>query len=554
MGRQEKEMGDQKRLILAAALMGAILLISWMLTDRSTQAPAVRTPVDEQVALPITEPDTAVQVTEMLPLEQDSAALITEIVQVNPADSASADSNAVEIPHRLITVLIPDSTGRTIVRGEISTRGGEITNWELMAFEDLPGAEQSGHVNFTGTNWLGDSVDGSLVRFSYEGPDTIVVNERTEVLLSAENGAWKKFTFEVDFYGFDLERAGLGETTVLTGGVLPVSELEVNKRRYFNAVWYADKLKKKSSNKIDVETSVGNVMWIGTTSRYFSVLLFPMSFDRANGYIAPNGEESPYVAIDDSRVRVYAGPTSYQRLSALGRNTNQLVDFGWPIIRWIGRLIFWFSNSVLSSVENWGLRIILVSIALKLVLFPLTTKSFTSMQKMQKVQPKMKEIQEKYKSDPKKQQAVLQKMYKEEGVNPLGGCLPLLLQMPVFFALYRVLANAVELRGAPFILWITDLSRPEILIPFETKILGLSGIGLLAVLMGAAMFVQQKMTMVSSQQKGMMYMMPIVMVWLFMRFPAGLTLYWFTNNVLTIGQQEYIKLKLARGTSNASSQ
>jgi YidC/Oxa1 family membrane protein insertase len=534
--------------------MGAILLISWMLTDRNAQAPAVRTPVEEQVALQITELDTSVQVTEMLPLEQDSAAQITEIVQVDQAVPASEDSNAIEIPERLITVVIPDSTGRTIVRGEISTRGGEITNWELMAYEDLPGAEQSGHVNFAGTNWLGDSAEGGLVRFSYEGPDTLFVNERTELLLNTENGAWKKFTFDVDFYGFELERVGLGETTVLTGGVLPVSELEVDKGRYYHAVWYAEKLKKKSSNKIDAETSVGNVMWIGTTSRYFSILLFPMSFDRANGYIAPNGEEAPYVAIDDSRIRVYAGPTSYKRLSALGKNTNKLIDFGWPIIRWIGRLIFWFSNSVLSSVENWGLRIILVSIALKLVLFPLTTKSFTSMQKMQKVQPRMKEIQEKYKKDPKKQQAVLQKMYKEEGVNPLGGCLPLLLQMPVFFALYRVLANAVELRGAPFVLWITDLSRPEILIPFETKILGLSGIGLLAVLMGAAMFVQQKMTMVSSQQKGMMYMMPIIMVWLFMRFPAGLTLYWFTNNLLTIGQQEYIKLKLARGTSNASAQ
>jgi YidC/Oxa1 family membrane protein insertase len=448
-----------------------------------------------------------------------------------------------------VSIQIQDSTGTVIVNAELTTLGGGISRWELMNYEDMPGAGQEQRVNLALKAWLTDEKDGEPLRWLYQGPDSVVVAGRTVIDLTGPDGELKTFTFDADFYGFQVSREGLGQITILEGGILPVTEQEVDKGRYYQAVWYAEKLKKKNTSKIDAETPVGNVRWIGATSKYFAILLLPMSYERVEGFIAPNGEESPFVAIEDSRITVYAGPLSYSRLSDLGRDANQLVDFGWPIIRWIGRLIFWFSNSVLAFVGNWGVRIVLVSLALKLVLFPLTTKSFTSMQKMQKIQPRMKELQEKFKSDPKKQQEALQKLYREEGVNPLGGCLPLLLQMPVFFALYRVLANAVELRGAPFVLWINDLSRPEILIPFETKILGLSGIGLLAILMGAAFFIQQKMSTVSTQQKGMMYLMPVFMTWLFMKFPAGLTLYWFINNLLTIGQQEYIKLKLRHESS-----
>jgi len=146
------------------------------------------------------------------------------------------------------------------------------------------------------------------------------------------------------------------------------------------------------------------------------------------------------------------------------------------------------------------------------------------MAKLKQVQPKMEELKKKHKNDAKALQNAMQKLYREEGVNPLGGCLPLLLQMPVFFALYRVLANSVQLRGAPFMFWIKDLSKPEILIHFNTPILGLHGFGILALLMGVAMFLQQKITMTDQSQKSMLYLMPIFMTFLFMRFPAGLTL------------------------------
>jgi YidC/Oxa1 family membrane protein insertase len=274
----------------------------------------------------------------------------------------------------------------------------------------------------------------------------------------------------------------------------------------------------------------------------------PRSFDRAYGFVYSGSEDtSPSVGLQDNVALVYAGPLDYGELRSLGADTHRMVDFGWPIIRDIGRLLFWFCNSVLGFIGNWGVRIIVLSIALKIVLLPISTKSFRSMAKLKQVQPKMKELQDKYRNDPKALQAAMQKLYREEGVNPLGGCLPLLMQMPVFFAMYRVLANSVQLRGAPFILWVKDLSNPEIFISFQNPILGLNGIGLLAVMMGVSMFLQQRMSTVDQSQKSMMYILPIFMTFLFMRFPAGLTLYWFMNNILTIIQQVMINKSLETG-------
>jgi YidC/Oxa1 family membrane protein insertase len=294
----------------------------------------------------------------------------------------------------------------------------------------------------------------------------------------------------------------------------------------------------------------GNVSWVATSSKYFTIILIPQTMARADGYTAPGNGGSAEVSIDDSSVQVYAGPKAYDMLNDLGGSQTDMIDFGWPIIRWIGKLIFLFLTSALSFVGNWGVKIVILAFALKIILSPLTTKSYVSMQKMQKIQPAMQEIQKKYAKDPKQQQTEMQKLYKESGVNPLGGCLPMLLQMPVFLAMYRVLANMVELRGAGFVYWISDLSRPEILLPFGSKILGLEGIGLMALLLGAVMFLQQKLTGTSStgaaaqQQKMMLYMMPFFMTYLFMRFAAGLTLYWLVFNILTFIHQEYIKKRL----------
>ena len=527
-------MSDQKRLLFAAVLMAAVLFISWQFMGKS------RTPDSSQTP---TQPIEYVQ-PEQLPVIDDSASVDKQGAEI--ASDKTHNINVEEIlpDERVIKVIVYDGD-IVIVEADISTAGGTVIGWKLPQYEDMPGAGSGESINFDGNSWTRNST-----YFETSSEDTILVNEipQTLVFIDPSGEGEIKYTFTPGQYGFLYETEGFAEITILNAGILPVSEMNSNLSRYFKAQWNAEKVKSRGSNSITEDAQVGNVEWIAARSQYFAVIMMPQSYDRAYGYLYTSAEdESPSIGLKDNRIFIYAGPLDYGRLRSLGRDTSRLVDFGWPIIRDIGRLLFWFCTSVLSFVSNWGIKIILLAVVLKLVLMPLTTKSFKSMAMLKQVQPKMKELQEKYKSDPKALQSAMQKLYREEGVNPLGGCLPLIMQMPVFFALYRVLANSVQLRGAPFILWIQDLSKPEILIPFQSPILGLHGVGILALLMGIAMFLQQKMTMTDQNQKGMMYMMPIFMTFLFMRFPAGLTMYWFSNSLLTIWQQQLIKKKLEAG-------
>ncbi|NOQ21228.1 MAG: membrane protein insertase YidC [Candidatus Aegiribacteria sp.] len=522
-------MSDQKRLLMAAVLMAAVLFISWQFMGKSQTSDSSRS---TQQAIEYVQ-------REQPPVFEDSTSAVKENTEIT--SDKYVDTEEILSDERIIKVIIYDGDD-IIVEADVSTAGGTVTGWKLPLYEDMPGAGTGESIDFNGNSWIRN---GTIFETSSE--DTILVNEtpRTLVLIDPSGESEIRYTFTPGRYGFLYETEGFEEITILNAGILPASEMNSNLSKYFKAQWNAEKVKSKDSNSINEDVRVGNVEWIAARSQYFAVIMMPQSYDRAYGYLfASEEDESPSIGLQDNRIFIYAGPLDYGRLRSLGRDTSRLVDFGWPIIRDIGRLLFWFCTSVLSFVSNWGIKIILLSIMLKLVLMPLTTKSFKSMAMLKQVQPKMKELQEKYKNDPKALQSAMQKMYREEGVNPLGGCLPLIMQMPVFFALYRVLANSVQLRGAPFILWIKDLSKPEILIPFQSSLLGLHGIGILALLMGITMFLQQKMTMTDQNQKGMMYMMPIFMTFLFMRFPAGLTMYWFTNSLLTIWQQQLIKKKL----------
>jgi YidC/Oxa1 family membrane protein insertase len=190
-------------------------------------------------------------------------------------------------------------------------------------------------------------------------------------------------------------------------------------------------------------------------------------------------------------------------------------------------------------IPNWGIVIIVFSVIIKIVLHPLTKSSMKSMKKMQALQPMMNEMREKYKDDPAKMNQAIMNLYKEYGVNPAGGCFPLLLQFPILIALYNVFRAAIELRQSSFVWWINDLSIPDTLIslPFELPLVGMKNISGLALLMGITMFIQQKMTVKDPRQKAMVWLMPIMMTILFNAFPSGLNLYYFVFNLLSIGQQ-----------------
>jgi YidC/Oxa1 family membrane protein insertase len=225
---------------------------------------------------------------------------------------------------------------------------------------------------------------------------------------------------------------------------------------------------------------------------------------------------------------------------------EHVIDFGFFSI--IARPLFWFLKWLYGLSHNYGVAIILLTIITRIPFFPLISKGQKSMKKLADIQPKMAEIREKYKNDPQKMQQEMMALYKTNKVSPMGGCLPMLLQMPVFFALYSTLSTAIELRQAPFMLWIKDLAQPDTLfghIPHAIPFLGGFALGPLPLLMGATSFVQQKMTPSTAdpKQQKIMMLMPIMFTFIFLNFSSGLVLYWLVNNILSIAQQFYINKK-----------
>jgi YidC/Oxa1 family membrane protein insertase len=534
-------MSDQQRLLLASVLMAAVLVVGWNITSRRGRAP--QEPAETSAAVDTTT-GTGVAADTFETASDTTAAAEQPADSLEASGEGSASGEPAETPfeERTITVIIP-TDGGVLVTGTLGSGGGAVTSWELEGYGGMLDGPGSEAIDLVAAPWFTDrNGAGEPVRYICESPDTVTVDSPTVVTFTAVDGTEKLYEFTPDEYAFTVRNGSGQGGTVLEPGAIPVTEVVAQPGRYFTAAWYAEKYRTAKTGGLEEERSLGRVLWAGARSQYFTVLLMPLEGERGDAFAFRGPEEeSPGIRMLEDSVRVYAGPVQYGRLRALGSGTDRMVNFGWPIIRWIGQLIYLFLTSLLAPVGNWGVRIIILSAVMKAVMLPLSWHSAKSMRKMQALQPKMQELQKKYPNDPLRQRSELQKLYREQGVNPLGGCLPLVLQMPIFFALYSVLQSSIELRGAGFVLWITDLSRPEILIPFGTSVLGMNGIGLLAILMGAAMYFQQKMSMTDPSQKAMQVMMPVLMTWLFIKFPAGLTLYWFVNNVLSIAEQQMVR-------------
>ncbi len=248
--------------------------------------------------------------------------------------------------------------------------------------------------------------------------------------------------------------------------------------------------------------------------------------------LAPQAEQT-------YQYNLFYGPKKLSLLKEIGYNLGKIVYFGWFDI--IARPMLYLLNWFYSVVHNYGVAIILVTMLLKAIFWPITQKGLKSMKNMQKLQPKVVKLKEKYKNDPTRMNQEMMSLYKTYKVNPLGGCLPMILQIPVFFSLYRVLLQSIELRHAPFMLWINDLSAPDRLyLGFDIPYLG--GLPVLTLLMGASMFLQQKMTPTTADptQAKIMMFLPLIFTVMFVNFASGLVLYWFVNNLLSILQQYLI--------------
>ena len=303
----------------------------------------------------------------------------------------------------------------------------------------------------------------------------------------------------------------------------------------------------------------GKINWTCIEERYFLSSIVPVvptdgsiRLSLANGRLDDVFVE-PEIKLDSGvqrkfQYKIYMGPKSYSILSNLGIGLDKAINFGFFDI--LAKPLLWLLNFLHDYIPNYGLAIIVLTLIIKGILWPLGSKSYKSMSEMKKIQPLMTQIREKYKDDKKKMNEETMALYKTYKVNPLGGCLPMVVQIPVFFALYRMLYEAIELRHAPFIGWITDLAAPDRLLHFSFTVPFMEppyGIPVLTIIMGATMFIQQKMSppMGDPMQAKMMMMMPVVFTFIFINFSSGLVLYWLINNIVSISQQYYIQKKYA---------
>lgn len=304
----------------------------------------------------------------------------------------------------------------------------------------------------------------------------------------------------------------------------------------------------------------GNTDWASIRTKYFTASLLSKT---ASDYAAMSGESIIYedreitpkyhVGIgydkynNNINASLYLGPLDIDQIEKLNSTLDKTMNFGFSVIRPIGKLILWLLKILHDTTSlNYGFCLIIFAIAIQQLTSPLTKKTYESSQKMQTIQPLVKKVQEKYKSDPQKMNQEVMKLYQEKGVNPLGGCLPLLLQMPLLWALFVVFRSTIEFRGAHFFFWITDLSQPDILfyLPFNIPLYG-GHVALLPILMGFSIYLTQKLSMATMDpaQKPLMYIMNGFFILIFNNFPSGLNLYYTIYNLLNYYQQRSIRLQ-----------
>ncbi len=359
----------------------------------------------------------------------------------------------------------------------------------------------------------------------------------------------KTFTFYGDKYRFDLDvkvynktALNLNQKALLSWNQYVDPKLEEDSYGHLGPVYdIKGEVDTENVKKMDTRKVLGpQVSWGAFESKYFIAAMIPkqpsltslvMSKDvrelftvslEGPGNLVPSGQSAVF------SYALYMGPKEYQNLKAEGVGLENAIDFGsW--IKWLALPLLMALNFLYKFVHNYGIAIIIITLATKILFWPLGNKSYKSMKEMQKVQPKITELREKYKSDKARLNQEVMQIYKTHKVNPLGGCLPMIIQIPVFFGLYKTLLYSIELRHSPFVFWIQDLSAKD---PYFIT----------PIIMGATMFWQQKMTpaMGDPMQQKLMLFMPIIFTFLFLNFPSGLVIYWLFNNILSIGQQSYI--------------
>tara|TARA_B100001778_G_scaffold39358_2_gene28391 strand:- start:4721 stop:6361 length:1641 start_codon:yes stop_codon:yes gene_type:complete len=367
----------------------------------------------------------------------------------------------------------------------------------------------------------------------------------------------KTFTFYPDSYNIDVSVVfdqpskfiSRNQYTLGWSGGLPPTEKNIsNDFQFFEgfaSLGGEHMGSKPKKGKLTEESQKGSTLWSAIKTKYFISAIVPNEpgvaarveselIDKRPVY---NTEITQNTSSSNS-FALYLGPLDYNNLKEFDVELESNVDLGWALFRPIGQLISWMLTKMYAIIPNYGVVVIIFAFLIKLLLNPLTVKTFESTRKMQALAPEINKIKEKYKNDPQKMSRAQMELYKSSGANPMGGCLPMLIQMPILVSVFSIFRSKIEFRGAPFFGWIDDLSVPDTLME-----LGGFPINILPVLMGSTMFIQQKMMAApnaDANQKTMMYVMNAFFLFLFYSFPSGLNLYYFVFNLLSIIQQKYM--------------
>ncbi len=454
-----------------------------------------------------------------------------------------------------------------LYRATFSTRGGTLRRMILKNYRENVGAggkeitivgEESPENHTLVTDARGIALDPAAVYTVNADEVTVSREEKKELLFSwiSPQGIMvrKSYIFQGDSYGIMLNQRVQNGSAARQEGTLnlilnnpSIARNSDTRFEQMGAVTFTD-----ASLKSDLIKDLAkgpkqydkSILWTGFNDKYFLGAALGVNNDITQVAIAKNpaGREITTVSFTpitlnpgqevSREVKLYFGPKDLEILKSQGNDLERAIDLGW--FSALAKPLLHVLKFLYRYVHNYGIAIIIVTVVLKVLFFPLTYKSYKSMKDMQKLQPKMAALKEKFKNDRDAMNKAVMELYKTHKVNPMGGCFPMVIQIPVFFALYKALMFSIELRHAPFFFWILDLSGKD---PYYVTPL----------IMGVTMFVQQKMTPnagMDPTQAKMMLMLPVVFTFMFLSFPSGLVLYWLVNNILTIGQQYYINKQL----------
>jgi YidC/Oxa1 family membrane protein insertase len=556
-----------KNLLLAFAL-SFLVLSTWSMWQRSTRPPSAPTAQEMLEG----------QVEREAPQSAGEPERYRDLPSVDPvAPLPRSRESAGEAPSgELIEITRP------LYSAELDSRGGVIARWELAEYADEYGDPV---VLIDAQRGVGGVAATPLVELGF--------GDLSQVVWRAEEQGTDSIAFEIEqegvrihkLYSFDSESYSfrlLVEIENNSDGVIrprflvdwPTLVREGNdfREQALAALHQGDVAKKmlaglgspgffgRLSGKKPVdayEPLIGEIDWAGVDTPYFWSAVLPDTPDRASArFVVLERSEAGAVEVFFDPVEVppgqsvarefrgYVGPKELERLELLGPGAVAAIDVGWSWVAPLTRFFSWLLGALYSIIPNYGVAIVLLTILVRVFTAPLTIKQMRSMERMRRLQPKLKEIQAKFADDRQKQSEEMMRLYKQEKVNPLGGCFPMLLQFPVFIGLYWALRSSIQLRQAPFFGWIDDLSAPETL--FDLPGIGIP-VRVLPLIMGATMVLQQKITPMQAdpaQARMMMTIMPIMMTVIFYQFPSGLVLYWMLSSVLAIGHQLWIGRKM----------